>query len=224
MRRDLINEDSNQFGPGTDLITCLLALLMVFVMIVAYLYGNEKKTVVSERANAARLGDQVNLCKRTIEDLRIEVEQQQKRGEFKHAGEFLMAGTFKQMPYHELENPAATEAEIESIAKQYESSSSEYPYIFVIGHANEAGIEGKPNLPYEELLRYNWGFAGVRSSVIANLLRNHLSEDAKNRIVIVSTGQLDLRRPDNPTAPENAFVEVFFGNEWKPEAYKTSTE
>jgi hypothetical protein len=221
MRRDLINEDSNQFGPGTDLITCLLALLMVFVMIVAYLYGNEKKTLVGERANAANLANQVNSLKSQNDTLGKQLE---KRGEFKAAGEFRVAGTFLPKPYYALRDPEATEAEIEKIVQKYDDLSGDYPYIFVIGHANEAGIEGQPDLPYEELLKYNWGFAGVRSSVIANLLHNHLPEAAKDKIVIVSTGQFDLRVPAEPLAPENASVEVFFGSEWKPEAYKGVSE
>jgi hypothetical protein len=223
MRYNLINEDSNQFGPGTDLIICLLALLMIFVVIVSYLYGNEK------RINAESSADLDN-CRKTVEKVSDELkgckddsEKLRKRGEFKPAGEFLVAGTFEQNPYYKLKDPEMTEIQVQSIVEKYNALSGEYPYIFVIGHANEVGLEGKPDLTYEERLRYNWEFAGVRSAVIANLIQKHLSEEEKNKIIIVSTGEFDLKIPDAPESSENAFVEVFFGNEWKPQAYKKAS-
>jgi len=222
MRGDLINEDSNQFGPGTDLIICLLALLMIFVTIVSYLYGNEKKSNNQEKSKVGELTNSVRRLEGEVELYKKKSDALERRGEFKPAGEFLVAGTFKQNPYYELQDPPATEIEIQNIVEKYKNSSSEYPFIFVIGHANEVGLAGKPYLSYEERLKYNWEFAGARSAVIANLIQNHLSEEEKNRIIIVSTGEFDLKLPETPDAPENAFVEVFFGNEWKPQSYKKS--
>jgi len=220
MRRDLINDDSNQFGPGTDLIICLLALLMVFVMIVSYLYGNEKKISKTMKSEYADLANSYNGLRTEISDCRKINENLERRGEFKPAGEFLVAGTFKQNPYYDLQDPEATENEVELIAEKYKNSSSEYPFIFIIGHANEVGLAGRPDLSTEERLKYNWQFASARSAVIANLLQRHLSPAEKNKIIIVSTGEFDLRNPEEPESEENAFVEVFFGNEWNPQAYK----
>ena len=222
MRHDLINEDSNQFGPGTDLIVCLLALLMVFVIIVSYLYGNEKKSRNNEKSAVGDLTNTVGNLEIEIKTCKEKSETLKRRGEFKQAGEFLVAGTFKQNPYYELQNPEETRNEVENIVGKYKDSVNEYPYIFVIGHANEIGLAGKPYLTYEERLKYNWEFAGVRSAVIANLIQNYLSQEEKNRIIIVSTGEFDLKIPENPESLENAFVEVFFGNEWKPQSYKNS--
>jgi hypothetical protein len=223
MRYDLINEDSNQFGPGTDLIICLLALLMVFVVIVSYLYGNEKKINTRTVAAIGNCKGAVGALGTELEDCRKKIENLKNRGEFKPAGEFLVAGTFKQNPYYELQDPQMTENEVQSIMEKYDSLSAEYPFIFVIGHANVVGLAGKPNLTYEERLKYNWEFAGVRSAVIANLIQKHLSEEEKNKIIIVSTGEFDLKISEDPESSENAFVEVFFGNEWKPQAYKKAS-
>lgn len=220
MRHDLINEDSNQFGPGTDLIICLLALLMVFVTIVSYLYGNEKNLNDKTKSNTGELTSKIKKLEQEIKLYKEKADSLEKRGEFKPAGEFLVAGTFKQNPYYELQDIETTENEIRSIVEKYKNSIDEYPYIFVIGHANEVGLAGKPYLTYEERLKYNWEFAGARAAVIANLIQNHLSSEEKNKIIIVSTGEFDLKIPEEPSALENAFVEVFFGNEWKPQSYK----
>lgn len=220
MRRDLINEDTNQFGPGTDLIICLLALLIIFVIIVSHLYNNQKNSIITDRFKTdeleiliKKLTTENESYKKRLEDLKI-------KGSFEHGGEFQIAGTFKQNPYYELQNPQATEAVVLDIVKKYNGLKEQYPYIFIVGHANEAGIVGKPNLSYEERLKYNWEFAGTRSAIIANLMQKQMSEEERNKIIIVSTGEFDLKKPEDPQSAENAFVEVFFGNEWRLQTYK----
>jgi hypothetical protein len=40
---DFITEDTNQFGPGTDLVIGIMALLLVLITISNYLYGRDKQ-------------------------------------------------------------------------------------------------------------------------------------------------------------------------------------
>lgn len=212
MRRDLINEDSNQFGPGTDLTICLLALLMVFVMIVSYLYGNEKNKVQKLETAVKELTDKNT----TLNDKNIGLKKElEKGGKFEHAGEFNGVGTFEPKPFWKLKDPAGTEEKVLEIIEKYNTLKDKFPFIFVIGHSSTVGLAGKPNLPEEERIQYNWEFARSRSIVIANLIQKNISEDEKNNIVVISTGEFDLKNPEYPTNEENAYVEVLFGNEWK---------
>jgi hypothetical protein len=198
MKRELISEDSNQFGPGTDLVICLLALLMVMVMIVSFLYNSEK-----------------NLNK----ILETKLDAYEGEGKFKlDVGRFDNA-TFKQIPPDELAYPEKTREQVLHIVEKYKDLKNQYPFIFVIGHANEMGKLGE-KLSDEERQEFNWGVAGVRATVIANLLQSQLLEsqfpkETRNNIIVVSTGEFDLKNPQDSKALENANVEIIFGKDWK---------
>ena len=212
MKRDLINEDTNQFGPGTDLIICLFALMMVFLMISLYLFSAEKAKSTSANANTQAAKDE-------IADLKDKIDRLTKNEKFRLAGYF-HAGTFKPNPYYVLNDPMETGRQVDTIVMKYRNQSSEYPFIFVIGHANEISLAGRPDLTERERLEWNWQFAGARSAVIANLLQERLGAEEKEKIIIVSTGEFDKRIPDEPFSQENAFVEVLFGKDWKPQHYE----
>lgn len=207
MSRSLINEDSNQFGPGTDLVICLLALLMIMVMIVSFLYNSAKKDI---KQLETKLGEK----KEELVKLKNELGKNEDEGKFKLDIARFDNATFKQKPSKELTNPVETENQVSEIINKYSELSEEYPFIFVIGHANQASKIGEV-LTYEERLEFNWGIAGERAAVIANQLQKHLIPEQRKRIIIISTGELDLKNSDDTKALENAFVEVIFGKEWK---------
>ena len=213
MKRNLINEDSNQFGPGTDLIICLLAILMVMVMIVSFLYSSEKKS--NENSNQI-----IANSNQIIANLEHRLGDEKTEGKFKLDVARFDDATFEQkQDTNKLTNPEKTKNEISQVIEKYKELNEQFPFIFVIGHANTMGKLGE-DLSYEERLEFNWGVAGERSAVIANLLQNELMEtqfpkESRNNIIIVSTGEFDLKEEDNTTSPKNAFVEVIFGKEWK---------
>jgi hypothetical protein len=52
--------------------------------------------------------------------------------------------------------------------------------------------------------------------LIAGVLQEHLDAEELDHLVAVTTGEADLRVPEQPLSQENAWVEVMFGKEWKP--------
>lgn len=226
MSRSLINEDSNQFGPGTDLVICLLALLIIMVMIVSFLYSKEKKTNEEAKNELKSLRQQTLTLKNELAQRETELSALKNKlgsdgpeSKFKLDVARFEDATFKQIPYLELTDPLETKQQIEQIVHKYIESKEEYPYIFIIGHANEASKRGQ-KLTDEQRFEFNWKVAGERSGVIANLLQEQLlksqfTKEVRDKIIIVSTGEFDLKFPEAPTSLENAFVEVIFGKEWK---------
>jgi hypothetical protein len=190
---DLLSEDTNQFGPGTDLTISLLAVMMVMTLVTAWLYRQE----IEKRKQ-------------------IEIEAAMDGGNFKLASEFFSAADFKKYPVTELANPSATLATVGRIAGEYARVGDEYPWIFVIGHSSRVDDrEARDRSPAARRER-NWSHAGRRASVIAGLLHQHLGDLRAEKLVVVTTGELDLKRPREPASQENAFVEVVFGKDWKP--------
>lgn len=109
---DFLSEDSNQFGPGTDLILSLLAVLLVITLISSYLYSQEKNK----------------------NDL-----NQREGGNFKLASESFLAADFYTRPVTRLVDPQKTDLRVKKIARDYNQSQKEFPYIFIIGHSRSNG-------------------------------------------------------------------------------------
>jgi hypothetical protein len=188
---ELLSEDTNQFGPGTDLIISLLAVLLVMTIIASHLYSNEKKE------NDSRRG-----------------------GNFELASEFFSAADFYPRPVTRLIDPQKTAQKIKNIVGEYKRLPKEYKYIFVIGHSNQLDDPNAVDKGYFARLQRNWEYAGRRASVIAALLQEHLTDEQKNCLVVMTTGEFDLKVPSNPNSQENAYVEVVFGKDWKPSLRK----
>lgn len=188
---DLLSEDTNQFGPGTDLTISLLAMMLVISLITSHMYEKEKA-----RAEALESG---------------EVEG----GNFRLASEFFTAADFHARPVTRLVNPAATEQRVLLIVRDYRQNAHRYPYIFVIGHSNELDEPGARDRSIGARRRRNMEFALRRAALITGLLQEHLTDAERDRLVAASTGEFDLRNPSRPTSQENAWVEVVFGREWK---------
>lgn len=197
MRRlqDYLSEDSNQYGPGTDLIISLLAVLLVVVFINSYLYKWEKE--------------------RNAQLLKGRDEPHAEGRSFKPAPEIFKAADFKPNPYWEFSDGAGARAKVREIARAYHASRATYPFIFVIGHASRTdAMHAADRSPAARMVR-NWGYAGGRAAVVSSLLQEFLTPEEKDRLVVGSTGEFDLKVRD-PDSEENAYVEVFFGKEWKP--------
>jgi hypothetical protein len=200
MRRlgEFISEDTNQFGPGTDLVISLVAVLMVMTLITSNLYKFEKRR-------------------------RGMLEQQHARGgNFKLSQEFFPAGEFQVKPVTQLTNLEQTKLKVNEILREYQTNEAEFPFIFVIGHSNQIDDPDAGDKSYGARLQRNWEYAGRRAGVIADLIQTNLNARQKERIVVMTTGEFDLRVPRDPMAQENAWVEVVFGREWKLPAEKRS--
>jgi hypothetical protein len=190
---DILSEDTNQFGPGTDLTISLLAVLMVMTFITAWLYRQEiDKRAKVEKELAAHRG-----------------------GNFRLAADFFSAADFKKYPVTDLENPTATFDTVGRIVSEYQRFGNEYPWIFVIGHSSRLDDRDARDRSPAARRDRNWNYAGRRATVIAGLLQQQLGDDRAEKLVVVNTGELDLKDPTHPTAQENAWVEVVFGKEWK---------
>jgi hypothetical protein len=214
--KDFVSEDTNQFGPGTDLVIALMAFLMIMIVISTYLHNYEKKRYEREAAKVKGL-------EHKVAEARKKIEAQEEGGNFKLASIKFLAGTFEMRPYAELKDESLTIESVKQVAQEYQALQSQFPYIFVIGHANKVDDPQAPDKSERERLQRNWRYAGERAGLIAKLLQEQLSEEQKVKIIVVSMGELDMRFPDQPKSTENAWVEVTFGKEWKPPSYEVQT-
>lgn len=221
---DLITEDTNQFGPGTDLMVSLLAVMLVMIVISGHLYNKEK-----ERGAAADGRQRQELAKH--EELQKAYDEQKKRlaaleeqlKKMSVAGEAnilparlsIPAADFSMNPVDRLRDPEHARATVDSIVQQYRSVQNVYPFIFVVGHANYVDAEAAD---YKTRQQRNWDYAGRRAGVIADLIQARLSPEQRDKIVVMSAGEFDMRAPEDPNSLDNAFVEVVFGKTWKPPA------
>lgn len=187
--QECLSEDSNQYGPGTDLMVSLMAMLLIISFINGHLLQQEKD-------KTARLD---------------------KGGNFRVASGSFSAGDFKAKPFRELLDKQGAVIKVQGIAREYEALKEKFPYIFVIGHSSERddpnAIDKSPNA---RLVR-NWDYAGQRAALISSLLQNYLKEEDKDKLVVVTTGEFDKRDPVY-LSQANAWVEIVFGAEWKAPA------
>jgi hypothetical protein len=204
---DLLSEDTNQFGPGTDLVIALLAILLVIVLISARLYSKEKIRNTQFAVDAKGKQEALDIANAKL--------AKDSQGKFKLATTSFSAGDFLANPATELRNQAEANAKVTTIIDEYEKIQADYPYIFIIGHANQIDVKSaSDNGPLARQKR-NWDFAGRRAIEIGGMLGTHLSSAQQDKLVIVSVGEFDLKLPDSPNSQENAWVEVVFGKEWK---------
>lgn len=226
MRRlnEFISEDSNQFGPGTDLVIAMMGVLLVMILISGQMYSRERRQNEHARGRHAeerRGHDQLKMSyaelRRAYEEL---LAKQQPAadgaGKFKLASHHFSAGTFHARPVDRLTDPAGSAGMVERIVQEYLSLNSEYPFIFVIGHSNQIDDPEAEDQGPDARLRRNWVYAARRAGVIAELIQSRLTPEQRERIVVVTTGEFDLKLPSEPLSQENALVEVVFGKEWKP--------
>jgi hypothetical protein len=89
------NEDTNQFGPGTDLMVSLLALVLVMTVIASHLYSQEKDKNAREGGN------------------------------FRLAAQSFPAADFHARPVTKLVNQGRTEARVKEIVQDYRQSEQE---------------------------------------------------------------------------------------------------
>ncbi|HJQ41096.1 MAG TPA: hypothetical protein VKB93_28500 [Thermoanaerobaculia bacterium] len=197
---DALGDDTNQFGPGTDLIVSLLAVVLVISLITSHLYR-------AEQARVVQLQQAADAAKPKASDAAS--------GNFKLASEFFTAADFHPRPVTRLVDTQSAAARIERIARDYHDNAAEYPYVFVIGHSNQLDDPDAEDQSVQARRRRNMEYGFRRAALITSLLQEHLSEDAQGRVVAVSTGEFDLKDSLHPTSGENAWVEVVFGREWK---------
>ena len=209
---EILSDDTNQFGPGTDLTISMLAVMLVIALITSHLYQLQK-AAVGER------------------DIRIKWMEKHKPkpcppppaqtkesegGHFRPASEFFTAADFFAYPVTRLVNPRGTAARIDSILYEYRRMKSEYPFIFVIGHSNELDDPRASDHSSRARQKRNLEYALRRAALIAGLMQERLEAAELDHLVAVTTGEADLRSPNQPLSQENAWVEVMFGKEWKP--------
>ena len=195
----LVSEDSNQFGPGTDLIVAMLAVALVLITVSSYLYNNEKR--------------QAELLKQQNESLNR--KQKESGNNFKVASISFSAGTFLVFPVTELNDRETTRRQVLKIVEEYRKTKNIFPFIFIVGHANQKDALEADDRGETARLERNWIYAGRRAAVIAGLLQEFLTPDEKEHIVVVTTGEFDKPYPEDPKSQENALVEVVFAKEWK---------
>lgn len=206
MRRlsDLLGDDTNQFGPGTDLTISLLAVVLVVSLITSHLYRLERQKV-------ARLESE----SRTVPETVVPKAAGMDGGNFRLASVFFTAADFHARPVTRLVDARSVEARVDRIVVDYREIADAYPYIFVIGHSNELDAPDADDRTVEARRRRNMEYALRRAALIAGMLQGRLTDAELDRLVAAGTGEFDLKDPIHPTSAENAWVEVVFGREWK---------
>jgi hypothetical protein len=188
---DALSEDTNQFGPGTDLTISLLAVLLVMTLITAHLYRLELDRNKAMAAAAAARG-----------------------GNFRLASDSFAAADFRAYPVTELVDQSGTAHRVTAIVDEYRRLANDYPYIFVIGHSSAMDDRNVTDGSTEARRQRNWVYAARRATMIAGLMQQDFDATELERVVVVTTGELDLKQPRQPLSQENAWVEVVFGKEW----------
>lgn len=207
----LVSEDSNQFGPGSDLIVSLLAVLLVLTLVTTHLYRSEK----ARRADMQHVNDSLRSIPKPP------VPKQSEGGDFRLAKESFSAAEFQVHPVTGLVDPAATREQVRRIVAEYHSISHDFPFIFVVGHSSQIDALGAADRSVSARRQRNWEYAGRRAARIAEMIAADLDSTETDRLVVVTTGEFDLRNPTHPNSSANAWVEVVFGKDWKPPARTT---
>lgn len=161
--KEFLTEDSNQYGPGTDLMVSLMSFLLVITFINGFLYKQAKK------------------------------ENKGKEDHFKIAHDSFSAGDFKPKPFREFQDEQAARDRIKAIAREYETVKERYPYIFVIGHASELDVPNPADPSPPARWERNWNFAGERAALVSRFLQQALNLEDRDKLVAVSTGEFDKR-------------------------------
>lgn len=218
MRSSLhLNDDTNQFGPGSDLMISLAAVLMVLTVITTHQYGRQKDRVEEEAARCATAeADRVRDSTRYAAEAAAAAG-----GAFRVATESFPAADFHPRPVTRLVNAEQTGLRVDRIVEDYRRQ--DFPYIFVIGHSSAVDDPSAPDRSRGARLRRNWEYAGRRATLIAALIEEHLSAAERSRLVVMSAGEFDMRLPSDSLSQENAWVEVVFGKEWKLPSWVADT-
>lgn len=178
-----VNEDANQFGPGTDLIIAILGLLMLLTFGSMHFYDAER-----ERGNSY----------------------------FRLATEWFSTTDFPVYPVTHLPDSLDTDRRVRAIVGEFRATSADFPFIFVVGHSSAVDDPAAADRSRSARLRRNWSYAGRRAALIASMIEQYLTDEERQRLILLSAGEFDLARPAQPDSQENARVEVVFGREWKP--------
>ncbi len=194
--REFLVEDSNQYGPGTDLMVSLMALFLIITFSNGFLYQQAVADAAAQQAAA-------------------EAAAKAGKEHFRVSQKSFGAGDFDGNPYWKFINERDAMQRIDAIAREYESLKDRFPYIFVIGHANEINVSNPKDPSDPPRWELNWNFAGERAALVSRFLQQNLKPEDRDKLVVVSTGEFDKRDPD-PNSPANAWVQVIFGSHWKP--------
>jgi hypothetical protein len=215
MRSSLhLSDDTNQFGPGTDLMISLVAVLLVLTVITSHLYGREKTRADTADTRYGREKARADGVQERYEREKGQWDARTTEGTFRMSVESFPAGDFYARPVTRLVNPALTGERVRRIVDEYHGQT--FPFIFVIGHSNSIDDPSAPDHGRAARLQRNWEYAGRRAALVAALIDPYLGDEERDRLVVMTTGELDQRDPAQPLSQENAWVEVVFGKEWKP--------
>ena len=152
--------------------------------------------------------------KKSLDQAKKEQYDSLHQGNFKLLKEYIFnAGEFGSYPVTELVDKPGANRKVIEIANLYHSHENEFPYIFVIGHSSQLDALNRDK-DYSRL-EVNWEFAGRRAAKIAYLLQEQLKGIQKDRIIVMTAGEFDMKNPSAPLSQENAFVEIVFGKDWK---------
>ena len=226
MRRlnEFISEDSNQFGPGTDLVIAMMGVLLVMILVSGQMYSRErrqKKDAQGRHAQELKGYEELKKEHTKLGALYDELLSKQKREKggadnFKLASAQFLAGTFEARPVDRLRNTSATAELVGRIVEEYATLRNEFPVIFVIGHSNQLDDPDAEDTSPGAKLRRNWVYGARRAGVIAELIQSRLPPEQREQIVVVTAGEFDMKDPADPLSQDNAVVEVVFGKAWKP--------
>jgi hypothetical protein len=209
---EILSDDTNQFGPGTDLTISLLAVMLVIALITSHLYQEQRAVAGRQKARLKWFEHQ----KPKICPPLPPPPKESEGGHFRPASEYFTAADFFAYPVTRLVNPRGTGARIDNILHEYRRLKDEYPFIFVIGHSNALDDPRANDDSAQARQKRNLEYALRRASLIAGLMQEKLDSQELDHLVAVTTGEADLRNPGQPLSQENAWVEVMFGKEWKP--------
>ena len=178
---DLVAEDSNQFGPGTDLLISVMAVLLVMIFISGHLYTSSIKDIRSYKQAYEAEHSRAEAQKSQLEAEKKKNLEVEGGGNFTTSSVSFPAADFFTRPVTRLVDPLRAQQMVNTIAAEYESVHNEFPFIFVIGHASTVDDPLALDKSESARMERNWEYAGRRAGLIARLVQDHLAADRKER-------------------------------------------
>ncbi len=197
--------EQETFGPGIDLVVSLTAILLIVMVVGINVYRDSldkfKKKVIEE---AKRPQSPPIKSRDTI---------------FKASGQYFSIKHFRQDQTVALVDRSQARSIAEDIVEEYRRIKWDFPYLFVIGHlhARDKMQDNNPELRRQSHWKQKaeWLFSARRASVVSDMIKEYLTEEEKDRMVIVSAENFALTELGIRLERPNASVEVVFGKEWR---------
>lgn len=210
MRRNqlFLTGEQEAFGPGIDLVVSLTAILLIVMVVGINVYRDSlekfKKEVIDK---GKKTQSQPSPPIGVVDSI------------FKASGQYFSTEHFRKDQTAALVDRDQARLIAEDIVEEYRRVKWDFPYLFIIGHLHPRDEMQNNNTELKRKSHWKqkaeWLFSARRASVVSDMIKEYLTEEEKDRMVIVSAENFALTELGIPLRRPNVSVEVVFGKEWR---------